>query len=1002
MLEATPAAQFVHVCTRGFRVTKAPWVLPVLLFSFTTAALGQTRVLSGRVTASVSGDPLPGVTVAVVGTQSLALTQSDGRFSIGAPPGDVHLLFRKIGYQHKDVPVAAGQDSVSVTMDIDVFVLDAVVVTGQATSVERRNATTGNTVVMATDIGTQPAQTVDKALQGKVPGAIISQNSGAPGGGVQVQLRGVNTVLGNPDPLYVVDGVIYSNVSVPSGLSTATSSGSNRGSGQLQDDPVNRLADLNPNDIESIQVLPGAAASAIYGSKAANGVIIVRTKRGQAGRTTATITQRLGYSELLRGYGTRSFTVAEAESLYGVSAVTPYIVNGALPTYDHMQELAGGKPMSYQTSLEVTGGDERTRYFLSGSTSQDNGIIANTGAGRQTLRLNIDQTFSDRLRLGFSSAFNRTQTDRGFTNNDNAGASVTYSIAYIPGFEPLQPVNGVYPQPSITYLSSNPLQTAALATNQEVALGFTGGGQLTYQALTTDRHNLQIIAGGGIDVFNQKNTVIAPPELYFQQAQANPGVSTLSNADARYWNWNLNLIDAFTPTSASYRLTTSAGVQVEDRELSRNRLSAFGLLPGETNIDQGSVIGNVFELNTIDRTLAFYAQDELLARDDRLAVTGSIRAERSSANGATDRYFIYPRLSASYRFPDLLGAGSDFKIRAGYGETGNQAAFGQKFTTLDAGVYAKHVTTNVDPTAGDAGLRPERVREIEGGFDASLPNGRGSIELTAYRRHTTDVFLSRPPAPSTGFSTQIINAGELMNEGIELGVGYTPIQTRDLTWVSRINFNTARNEVVSLPFPGFRPPNAGFGLAFGEFFLQPGKPTTQIIGQIGIDQATGNFIVGYMGQANPKFVMSFPQDIRYKRLSLNMLLTWQYGGVAQNQTLSLYDCNGLSPDQGSAAGQARFNDCGIGIATPFVQTTSFLRMQNLSLTYEAPESWYRYFGGASSLRFTLSAQNLFLITDYTGYDPQVSNYGEQAVVRNIDLGPYPPSRSFTFTISAGF
>ncbi|HYK11608.1 MAG TPA: SusC/RagA family TonB-linked outer membrane protein [Gemmatimonadales bacterium] len=983
-------------------MTKALWVLPVLFLSFAPAAIGQTHVISGRVTASVSGEPLTGVTVAVVGTSTVALTHDDGRFSIGAPPGDVHLLFRKIGYQHKDVPVAAGQDSVSVTMELDVFVLDAVVVNGQATGVERRNATTGTTVVTANDIGALPAQTIDKALQGKVPGAIISQNSGAPGGGMQVQLRGVNTVLGNPDPLYVVDGVIYSNVSIPSGLSTVTGSGSNRGSGQLQDDPVNRLADLNPNDIESIEVLPGAAASAIYGSKAANGVIIIKTKRGQAGKTTATITQRLGFNELLRGYGTRSFTVAEAESLYGVSAVTPYIVNGQLPTYDHMQELAGGKPMNYQTSLEVTGGDENTRYFLSGSTSQDNGIIANTGAGRQTLRLNLDQTFSDRLKLSFSSAFNRTQTDRGITNNDNSGGSVTYSIAYIPGFEPLLPVNGVYPQPSITYLSSNPLQTAALATNAEVALGFTGGGQLTYQALTTDRHSVQFIAAGGVDMFSQKNTIIAPRELYFQQALANPGLSTLSNADSRYWNWSASLVDAFTPTAADYRLTTSTGVQVEDQELSRGRLSAFGLLPGQINVDQGALVGNVFEDNTIDRTLAFYAQEELLAKNERLDVTGAVRAERSSANGATDRYYIYPRLSASYRFPDLLGAGSDFKVRAGYGETGNKAAFGQKFTDLDAGVYSKHVFTTVDPTAGAAGLRPERVREIEGGFDATLANGRGSVEFTAYRRHTTDVFLNRPPAPSTGFSSEIINAGELMNEGIELGVGYTPIQTRGLTWVSRINFNTARNEVVSLPFPGFRPPNAGFGLAFGEFFLQPGKPTTQIIGQIGIDPITGNFIVGYMGQANPKFVMSFPQDIRYKRLSLNMLLTWQYGGVAQNQTLSLYDCNGLSPDQATPAGQQRFADCGSGIATPFVQSTSFLRMQNLSLSYDAPESWYKYFGGASSLRFTVSGQNLFLITSYTGYDPQVSNYGEQAVVRNIDLGPYPPSRTFTFTISAGF
>lgn len=983
-------------------MTKAPRVLLALLLTLTAAVSGQTRVITGRVTDAVKGDPLAGVTVAVVGTNTLALTHEDGRFSIGAPPVDVHLLFRRIGYKHQDVLVAAGQDSVAVKLDLDVFTLDALVVTGQATNVARQNVTTGTTVVRGGDISQMPSQTVDKALQGKVPGAIISQNSGAPGGGAQVQLRGINTVLGNPDPLYVVDGVIYSNQSIPSGLSTVTGSGSNRGSGQLQDDPVNRLADLNPNDIEDIEVLPGAAASSIYGSKAANGVIIIHTRRGQVGKASATITQRLGFSELLRGFGTRSFTVAEAESTYGVSTVTPYIVNGQLPTYDHMQELAGGKPLSYQTALTVTGGDENTRYFLSGSTQQDNGIIANTGAGRQTLRLNLDQTFSDRLKLSFSSAFNRTETDRGFTNNDNAGASVTYAIAYIPGFEPLLPVNGVYPQPGISYFASNPLQTAALAVNNEVALGFTGGAQLTWQALTTEHHALQLVAGGGIDFFSQNNSVIAPPELYFEQIQPDPGLATASSAASRYWNWNLNALHTYTPGAADFRLSSSAGVQVEDREVDRFRISAQGLLPGQTNIDQGNLIGSPFQNIAPERTLAFYAQEELLARDQRLDVTGGVRAERSSANGATDRYFIYPKLSASYRFPDLLGAGSDFKVRAAYGETGNQATFGQKFTDLDAGVYAKHSTTVVDATAGDPGIRPERIREIEGGFDATLPDGRGSIELTAYRRHTTDLLLSRQPPPSSGFGVQIINAGELMNEGIELGIGYTPIQTRDLTWISRVNFNTARNEVVSLPFPNFTPPNAGFGLAFGQFFLQPGQPTTQIIGQVGIDPVTGNFIVGYMGQANPRFVMSFPQEVRYKRMTFSMLLVWQDGGVAQNQTLSLYDCNGLSADQATPAGQQRFADCGDGIATPFVQSTSFLRMQDIGISYDVPESWYRYFGGASSVRMTLSAHNLFLATPYTGYDPQVSNYGEQAVVRNIDLGAYPPSRSFTFTISAGF
>jgi len=973
-----------------------------LLALIPVAAGAQTRPISGRVITTQTRDPIRSVLVSVVGTSIVTTTGDDGRFTIVAPTGGDSLLFRRIGYKRRQVLVAAGQDTVQVAMEQDVFVLDAVVVTGQATGIGRQNATTATTVVSGADITQMPAQTVDKALQGKVPGAIISQNSGAPGGGVQIQMRGVNTVLGNPDPLFVVDGVIYSNASVPSGLSTVTSSGSNRGSGQLQDDPVNRLADLNPNDIETIEVLRGAAASSIYGSKAANGVLVIHTKRGQVGKPLATITQRLGFSELLRGYGTRAFTVAEADSVFGVGAVAPYIVNGSLPVYDHMKELAGNHPMNYQTALDVSGGTENTRYMLSGSIQQDNGIIQNTGAGRQTLRVNLDQTFSDRLKLSFSSAFNRTQTDRGFTNNDNNGASVTYSIAYIPGFEPLLPVNGAYPQPGITYKSSNPLQTTALATNEEVAQGFTGSAVLTFQAVTTDRHRVQLVAGGGLDVFNQSNSVIAPPELYFEQALSNPGTATLSNAYNRFWNWNLNAIDAFTPASGVFHLTSSAGIQLENRGLDRNRVSAFGLLPGQTNVDQGNVIGNVLQDRTLERTLAFYAQEELLARDERLDVTGGLRAERSSANGATDHYFIYPKLSASYRFPNLLGAESDFKVRAAYGETGNQPVFGQKFTDLLGGqVYSKHVATTVDVTAGAPDIRPERIREIEGGFDATLPGNRGTIEVTGYRRHTTDLLLSRTPPPSSGFSTEIINGGELMNEGIEIGFGYTPIQRQEMTWVTRVNFNTGRNEVVSLPFPGFRPPNAGFGRAFGEFFLQPGKPTTQIIGQVGID-GLGNFIIGSMGQANPDFVVSFPNDFRYKRVTLSFLLVWQKGGEAQNQTLSLYDCNQLSVDQATPAGQQRVQDCFTGIATPFVQSTTFLRMQDASISYDVPESWLGAFGGASSVRMSLAAHNLFLITKYTGYDPQVSNYGEQAVVRNIDLGPYPPSRSFTFTVSAGF
>ena len=251
-------------------------------------------------------------------------------------------------------------------------------------------AITSTSNVDSAELNRVPAPAVDIALAGKIAGANIQTNSGAPGGGAQIQIRGSNTVIGASDPLIVVDGVIYSNASIPSGLYTVTGSGSASGSGPTQDDVANRLADLNPNDIVSIEVLKSAAASSIYGSKAANGVVIITTNRGQAGKPKAHITQRLGWSSLLRGPGERAFDTTSAFAVYssaGDSAIIRSLeVNGKLPVYDHLKELAGGNAPASETQLDVGGGTGNTTYYLSGDVKRDNGIIKNTYDERQTLR----------------------------------------------------------------------------------------------------------------------------------------------------------------------------------------------------------------------------------------------------------------------------------------------------------------------------------------------------------------------------------------------------------------------------------------------------------------------------------------------------------------------------------------------------------------------------------------------------------------------------------------
>ncbi|GAC1651836.1 MAG: TonB-dependent receptor [Gemmatimonadaceae bacterium] len=987
-------------------VRRRPIRLPLIAAALLLPAMlsAQQRRLSGVVTREGSGEPVNGATIGVVNGTAVVQTNEQGRFAILLTPDARRIRVRALGYTQREIAVPS-EDTIAISLSQSALTLDQVVVTGQATVVSKRNAITSTSTVDSAELNRAPAAAVDIALQGKIAGANIQTNSGAPGGGAQIQIRGTNTVIGASDPLIVVDGVIYSNASIPSGLYTVTGSGGATGTGPTQDDVANRLADLNPNDIVNIEVLKSAAASSIYGSKAANGVVIITTNRGRGGKPRAHVTQRVGWSRLLRGPSERAFTVVSAESVYKSSADTALIrslaINGRLPFYDHLKELAGGNAPAYETQADVGGGSANTTYYISGGVKRDAGIIPHTNAERQTLRVNLAQHFSEQLSLDVTSAFARSANDRGFVNNDNSGAGVTYALAYIPSFISLLDAKGQFRVPEFTYLGSNPLQTAALARNQETVNRFTGGVNLTFDAWSNDRQTLKLVAAGGADVFSQRNAIVAPPELFFEQGLQNPGVSTLSNGDSRFVNWNLNAIHSLTSAGGAFKGTTSAGVQYEDRQQQLARVTARGLLPGQSNITQGSVFGEQIENLSTERTIAVYGQEQVLALDERLSIEGGLRAERSSVFGNTNKYFIFPKTGASLRFPGLLGEASDVKLRAAYGETGNQPLFGQKFTTLGTTVIGGNVGTSTTGISGAPTIEPERVREWETGVDIAPWGGRATLELTGYWRRTTNLLLNRTPAPSTGFTQIILNGGQLSNRGLEAALALQLVKGIDGGWLSRVTYSHDHSNVDALPVPGFRPPTAGFGLAFGEFFLQQGRPIDQIIGQTALNPDR-TYVIGYMGHASPTYRMSFANDLTYHRASISVLVDMQRGGVAQNQTLSLYDCNLLAPDQETLAGQARANACiNTGLANPFVQSTDYVRLREVRLAVNLSPSWARYLG-STDVQASVAGRNLAIHTKYFGYDPESSNYGQQAVTRNVDLGPYPPSRSFFFSLTAGF
>jgi hypothetical protein len=312
-------------------------------------------------------------------------------------------------------------------------------------------------------------------------------------------------------------------------------------------------------------------------------------------------------------------------------------------------------------------------------------------------------------------------------------------------------------------------------------------------------------------------------------------------------------------------------------------------------------------------------------------------------------------------------------------------------------VIGGNVGTVTGSTAVAGDIRPERTRELEVGLDASLLNGRASLAATGFVKQTSSLLIPRTPQPSTGISVLIANGGTLRNLGIEVSVGMTVAQTGNLNWVTRASLSSIRDKVLSLPVPGFRPPDAGFGLPFGEFFVQQGRPITQIIG------TDSNGRVVFLGQANPKLVMSLMNTVTTGMVSVSFAWNWQSGGVGLNHTLALYDCNDLAPDGGTPAGRARHDACLHGDARPFVQSTNFLRLDDVTLEAELPKRWLEVLSiPARSLRVSLAGKNLLLFTHYFGYDPMVSNFGEQSLARNIDAAPYPPSRQFLVSISAGF
>jgi TonB-linked SusC/RagA family outer membrane protein len=941
------------------------WLLPI-------SARGQTRALSGTVLDSVTSRPLAGASVMVKDTRLAASVREDGRFSLpNAPDTQVILLVRMIGYWKQEITVHPGEGPITVRLAPDPFHLEEIVATGQATGIERRYAANAVSTVRASDLEDVPAASVEQLLYGKVAGADIQKNSGAPGGGLQVRLRGITSINTPATPLYVVDGMIVSDVAIPSGLSNITAAGPG------QDDAVNRIADLNPDDIETIEILKGASASAIYGSKASNGVVLITTKRGRAGVSRVSITQRLGFSELSNTLGSRVFHSAdEAGSAFGEQGESLF-VSGV--TFDNERALAGRRALGSETAVSASGGTDRTRYFGSGMLHSEPGIIANTGFEKQSLRLNLDQRLGDRGSLGLSTNLIHTLAQRGLTNNDNNGTSFYMVLPSTPSFVDLRRrPDGTWPLNP--FAPTNPLQTAALMQNDESVWRFLTAGQLSVSLLGTARSSVRLTANGGADFFNQANSISFPAEL--PPPIGDKGFETRGN------NLNLNLggnlVHTYTTPGERVIATTSLGIQHERSTLDVTSLARDGGSAREPSQQRAKT-----------RDLGFFLQEEVLL-DRRLLLTLGTRADQSSLNGRPSHLFFYPKTAASFRLVEGDRNGNSVKLRAAYGEAGNQPRYGQKFARLvDTGDLGGQPGTSVSGRTAARDLRPEHQREIESGVDAELFSGTAMLEFTAFQKNVSDLIVDHPLATSTGFEIDTRNQGSLRTRGLEASLALSAVRRDHASWLTRVMFALTRTKVTSLPVP--------IVTQLGNQVIEEGRSPSLLLVP---DTLPDGSAITRRVEANPSLRASLSNDLRFRRFRLSFLLDWQQGGRILNITKFLYDfaqttTDYAEPIPGSdlTRGQQRLF---AQIGAPYLESASFLKLREVTFTYELPERVAQgIWSGVHRAQVSLSARNLVTITGYSGLDPEVSNFGDQPVSRLWDIAPFPPSRSFWLTVNLG-
>ena len=967
----------------------------LLFLILAPAIIIAQETITGKVVVEETGQGAPFVNIVENGTNNGTASDIDGNFSITVSSLPTRLRVFALGFGTKIVDVATAGD-ITIQISESTEALEEVVVTGLGTSIKRANLANAVATVSAEElVGNTGQPTVDGALYGKVPGVNIVSSSGAPGGGFALRLRGVSSINGQNQPLFIVDGVYYNNDEIPSGLRTA--SGANRGN---EENSANRLADLDPNDIENIEVLKGASAAAIYGQPASAGVVIITTKRGRGGKTKVNFSQDVGITRIANPLGLRPWTAQSVENTFDAAERLLFeqaVAGGGLIDYE--DEIYGETGFITETRLSASGGNEKTKFYVGGSFRDEEGIIKNTGFDRLSIRANIDHKISNIFDFSVNTNYVKSNNSRSFTGNENEGGlSYGYTLAFT------RPWINLFPDASGNYPSNpnypgNPIFTRDRAQNEDATNRILQGYKLNTKLFTDDNNSLRFLISGGVDyVANETNVYV--PET--QQAQAAPwglgGFIAVGKNVITQFNNQAILIWDHTTLGGDLSLTTQIGTTYLDIERDLVNTQGTELSAGQTNVQQ-SANQSVTQFLSKERDFGYFGQVEANYKDQLIGTLG-YRLDKSTRNGDPNEFYGFSKALLTVNISNFdfwnVDAINQLKIRAAYGEAGNPAAFGDTFTSYVNAPIGGSVALSLAGLKGDPDVEPETSKEFETGFDIGFLDSRISLEATYYNRSVDDLILTRQLPGSSGFTTETTNLADLTNQGVELALRADVFDNDIISWNTGIQFYLNRSEITRLDVPAFAQPGAGFGTGLGTFFIEEGQPVTQLVGNI-------DGTLTQVGDVEPDFQMAFNNQLTlFKQLDVSFLLQWKQGGENLNLTRFLTDLGGTSEDLETAEGQAR-------LASPtnalrFVEPAGYVRLREAAIYYRFPSKTLSGLLGDSieGVKIGVSGRNIFTITDYSSYDPEVSVNGGAGLSSGIEVTPFPSSSQFYFHLNVNF